>query len=345
MKILFDIGHPAHVHLFKNARQILLAQGNSVYCIARDKEITRQLLEAYKIDFLAGTTQRKGLKSIFELWPWFMKVRKYIDELAIDLVVSIGSPAGAWAAKLNGIPHLTFNDTETAPEQRLLYTPASTKIFTPSCLLIDFGAKHERYNGIHDLSYLRPEHFTPDPSVMQQLSLGEQEKFAIIRLVSWNATHDKVSGQKTSVSMFREIIELVSKKYRVFISAEDELSDEFESKRLALPPHRLHDALSFASVVISDGATMATEAAVLGRPTLYVSIARYINQLGVIKYLSKDFRLLDTMMTDDYSSQRIEQFLENLREDERKQERTRLLDTTINVAEFIAEKCVQYGKR
>ena len=341
MRILFDIGHPAHVHLFKNVRQILLKQGHNVYFVARDKEITHQLLEAYHIQYLPGSIQINGLKSVFELWPWFKKVRKYVAELGIDLVVSIGSPAGAWAARLKGIPHLAFNDTETAPEQRFLYLPASTKVYTPSCLLKDFGKKQIRYNGIHDLSYLRPEHFTPDSSVVTQLGLKEQEKYAIIRSVSWNASHDRISGQKTTAGLFREIVEMVSKKFTVFISAEGALADELKSKRLLLPPHRLHDALAFASAVISDGATMATEAAVLGIPSLYLSIPRYIDQLGVIKYLSKDFRLLDTISTAAYSPQKIEYFLNNPRKEERRQEKIRLLDTTIDVADYIAAKCIE----
>ena len=39
MKILIDIGHPAHVHLFKNLIGNLRKDGHEVIITARDKEI------------------------------------------------------------------------------------------------------------------------------------------------------------------------------------------------------------------------------------------------------------------------------------------------------------------
>ncbi len=127
MRVLFDKGHPAHVHLFKNPRKILLEHGHEVFLISRDKEIARYLLETYKIDYFPGTKQRSGLGVGIELIEWFWKVFRLIGKLQIDLVASIGSPGGAWAAKLRGIPHLAFNDTETAPRQRALYYPLPLK--------------------------------------------------------------------------------------------------------------------------------------------------------------------------------------------------------------------------
>jgi hypothetical protein len=41
MKILIDIGHPAHVHFFKNAIRELEGRGHEVKVTARDKEVAR----------------------------------------------------------------------------------------------------------------------------------------------------------------------------------------------------------------------------------------------------------------------------------------------------------------
>ncbi len=343
MRILFDIGHPAHVHLFRNAQKILIEDGHQVFSIAREKEITRQLLDLYKIDYSLGTRQRKGLKAIFELLPWFLKVNKLIRKNLINVTASIGSPASAWASRINGIPHLAFNDTETAPEQRILYAPFSDKIFTPRCLFGDFGKKQERYEGIHDLAYLRPEHFKPDPLIKKKLGVKKEEVYAILRLVSWNATHDVVSQSKTSQAISFELFQLLQDRYKVLVSAEGELPLELEKFRLNIPFHQIHDAMAFAEVIVSDGATMATEAAVLGRPSIYTSISRYINQLGCIKYLSKDYKLLDTITLEDYQTEQVIHLLDNLRMKERQAERIRLLNATIDVSQFIAEMCVKYG--
>ena len=39
MKILFDLGHPAHVHYFKNLIKLLEKNGNQVLIIARKKTL------------------------------------------------------------------------------------------------------------------------------------------------------------------------------------------------------------------------------------------------------------------------------------------------------------------
>ena len=51
MRILFDMGHPAHVHFFKNAIWELEKQGHEVKVTARDKDVTLELLEAYGIPY------------------------------------------------------------------------------------------------------------------------------------------------------------------------------------------------------------------------------------------------------------------------------------------------------
>ena len=47
MNILFDIGHPAHVHLFKNAIWKLEAKGHKVAITSREKDVTTSLLDYY----------------------------------------------------------------------------------------------------------------------------------------------------------------------------------------------------------------------------------------------------------------------------------------------------------
>ena len=45
MRVLFDMGHPAHVHLFKNIIKKLTADGHEVKITARDKEVTLAFTE------------------------------------------------------------------------------------------------------------------------------------------------------------------------------------------------------------------------------------------------------------------------------------------------------------
>lgn len=343
MNILFDIGHPGHVHLFKNARNILIKRGHEVYFFARDKEVTYKLLKAYGIDYIKGTRQKPGMGNrIVELWQWFKLVGRVIKNHRIDIVASIGSPASAWAAKLQGVPHLAFNDTETAIEQRLLYYPASKAVFTPECVLKNYGSKHIRYKGTHDLAYLRPEQFTPDPLVRNELGVSDGERYAILRFVSWNATHD--FGKKcSSVQAQLEIFKTISERMKVFISAESKLPAELEEYRIKIPPHRLHDALAYAAIVVGDGATTATEAACLGIPSIYIS--SFAKSLGYLFFFSS-YGLLSSIIDLQDGLKEIKALIENPEIEKRRENRGRLLSETIDVACFIADKCEEYaGKK
>lgn len=51
MKLLIGIGHPAHVHFFKNCIHNFQKKGHEVRIIARDKEVTVDLLKKYHLEY------------------------------------------------------------------------------------------------------------------------------------------------------------------------------------------------------------------------------------------------------------------------------------------------------
>jgi len=61
MKILLDIGHPAHVHYFKNFIKIMEDKGHQFLITSRNKEIEHHLLKQYKIAF---KSRGKGKNSL-----------------------------------------------------------------------------------------------------------------------------------------------------------------------------------------------------------------------------------------------------------------------------------------
>ena len=76
-----------------------------------------------------------------------------------------------------------------------------------------------------------------------------------------------------------ELINKLNEKFKVFISSEAVLPDTLKQYQIKLPPHLIHHALAFAEIVISEGATIASEAGVLGTPSIYVnSIERSYNE-------------------------------------------------------------------
>jgi len=51
LRIVIDIGHPAHVHLFKNFAFEMQIKGNELFFTCREKEFEIELLRHYGFNF------------------------------------------------------------------------------------------------------------------------------------------------------------------------------------------------------------------------------------------------------------------------------------------------------
>ena len=143
-------------------------------------------------------------------------------------------------------------------------------------LLEDLGKKQIRYHSYHEIGYLIPKYFIPDKSIYNFLKLREYEKFVILRFVSWNATHDVGQGGFSSEEKDK-IVEYLSSRYKLFISSEAQAPQKYEKYLIKIPPDKIHHALAFSELVVSEGATMASEAGILGTPSIYVNSLRACN--------------------------------------------------------------------
>lgn len=220
MRLLIDINHPSQVHLFKHAIWKWQDHGHKVLVVARDKDITLQLLEDYGFDYVPGTVRKSGLANL--LWELFRKTNlifKVGRKFKPDLLLSLGSPAAAWASKLLGRDHIAFTDTEHSTEQLLLYKPFSTRIYTPENFLLNLGAKQRRYQGYHELAYLHPNHFQPNPENLFNHGIDPQETFFIVRLISFEASHD-VARHGFSQQELDTLLHRLSQHGKVLVSSE-----------------------------------------------------------------------------------------------------------------------------
>ncbi len=270
MRIIIDINHPAHVHYFRNFYRIMSEKGHQLLVISRNKEIEHRLLSSYNIPFVNRGAGRTGKISKF-LYMLYADIRIWLlaKKFRPDVFLNFLHPYPSHVARLLGKASLVFSDTEHAKLHHQLTVPFATKIFTPSCYRTDLGHKHVRFNGYMELSYLHPDLFQPDQSILQLLGVSEGEKFVIFRFVSWNAAHD-FGHTGMSLANKRKAVELLSKTARVFISAEGSLPEDLEQYRINIPIHRMHHALFFASLLFGESATMASEAAVLGTPSVFI---------------------------------------------------------------------------
>ena len=269
MKILIDIGHPAHVHYCRNFIKIMQARGHEFLIIARDKEIEHSLLESYKIPFVGRGSGKKGrgARVLYYLHSIFIL---YKNSIKFNPDILMHTHFAAIVAGLIGKPHISLADTEVAKTSGLLLKIFSKAIITPSCFLANLGAKQIRVNSFLELSYLHSNYFTPDPSILQLLKVKGNEKYIILRFVFWNASHD-IGQTGLNLETKRKIVKELSKKAKVFISSESELPEDFKKYQIKIPPERIHDALAYASIFVGEGATMASECAMLGTPAIYIN--------------------------------------------------------------------------
>lgn len=271
MNILVNILHPAHYHLFKQAISTLRARGNEVIICARDKDITLELLQKESVAFHLLGVHRGGMAGRLKFaWKAVRQLRLLIKSHSIDFVIGVSDMYGGLASRFSHATAISFTDTDHATLNNWLTRLVTDWMVTPACCTSDFGAKQIRYDGYHELAYLHPDYFTPDPSVRKELGLQPGERLVLLRFVSWEATHD-AGHEGISLNYWRDLIMALSPRYRVIISSERELPAEFEKYRYHVSPARMHHVLALADLFIGEGATMASECAVLGTPAIYVN--------------------------------------------------------------------------
>jgi predicted glycosyltransferase len=271
LRILVDIGHPAHVHFFKYAIQAWQDRGHTVIITARDKDIALSLLDSYGLDYTLLGTAGTGLISIFgeflsRIWKFWWIVR----DVRPDIMVGIGGTGYSHVGWVRTIPSLVFSDTEHAKLSNSVSYPFATRICTPSCYKGDLGPKHVRYEGYHELAYLHPNRFQPRAATLLEAGIGVDEPFFLVRFVSWRAAHD-VGHAGFSEQGRRGLVQCLAELGRVVVTSESPLPPELEVHRIAVPPTRIHDLLYYSSLYVGEGGTMASEAAVLGTPAIYVN--------------------------------------------------------------------------
>jgi predicted glycosyltransferase len=288
MKIMFEVGHPAQVHLFKYIIWELEKRGHSIKIIAKEKEMTFGLLDNYgfKYEKVGKNMPSLAGKAIGLIRADF-QLLKIAKKFRPDIFISPGSPHSAHVSAILGKPHIIFCDTEHAWLNSLITLSFTDVIFTPSCYKKDLGKKQIRLSSYRQHAYLHPNRFTPDPSILNELGVSTDEKYVIIRFVSWKASHD-MGQMGFSLEEKIKLVKEIEKHAVPFITSEGKIPESLQKYKIRIPPHRIHDALYYAAMYVGEGATMASEAAMLGTPSIYVNTLRMgvtdeEEQFGLIK--------------------------------------------------------------
>lgn len=290
MNILIDIGHPGHVHLLHGVAEEMNKRGHKVFYSVRDIPVAKRLMEHYgmtpwidlggKKDSLLGKAQTVLSQD--------MQLLRFVRRNHIDLGLSSGLVL-SHVSRLTKMKSFMFDDDDDAAEPLVTKYghPLSDIVFTPDC--IHRRTKHAvYYAGTHELAYLHPNRFTPDPSVLQHAGLAEGERFFIMRFVALKGHHD-VGQAGLSLEQKRALVDLLKAHGRVIITSERAVEPEFEPYRLPVPPEEIHSLMAYSSMFVGDSQTMTSEAAILGVPALKCNT--FAGRLSVPNMLENKYSL------------------------------------------------------
>lgn len=275
MNIVISIEHPAWSHQFRYIIKQLEERGDKVTVLAVDKDGDLELLEKFNIQYIltASSTGRNTLEKGWLFLKLCCVYTYWCKKVRADVLIGRLSPMMSVAALLCRKPHILYDDDEVTILGLKLARWFSTRIITPRCFYKDLGKKQVKVPMYKELYYLDKKHFEPNAEILKRYGIDYKEKYVLVRFISWKASHDfGISGMNDGDKL--DFVKNLSKYARVYISSETPLTGELEGYRLKIPFEYIHHVIYYAQIVISDGATMASEAVVLGTHAIRLSPIR-----------------------------------------------------------------------
>jgi len=264
---------------------------------------------------------------------WLYKIARKFKP---DIFISPGSPYAAQVSKLLGRAHIAFTNTERAKLAIRLMLPFTDVVCTPSCFRRDLGPKQVRFNSYYELAYLHPNYFKPDLAVLEKLNIDRNERYILLRFSALTSHHDigvRGFGFKTRNEV-QTFIKEIENYGQVFLTSEIKLGEEFERYKVRVPTTDFHSFVYFATMYIGEGAKTASEAAVLGVPSIYVSTTRR----GYLDELEERYDLAYTFKNREDAFEKAIELLEDRNvKKEWQGKREKMLSEKIDTTKFMVE--------
>lgn len=334
-RILVDVTHPAHVHLFRHAIEELARRGHAVAVTSREKDCTTELLDAYGIDH--AVLSHCGDRPVELVSEWLardVRTVRFARSFEPDVVLNRLSPTAVHAAAMVGAGCVVFHDHEETNRLAHALAPFVDRLCTPETFETDFGSSHRRHPGVQELAYLHPRRFSPDPDRLRDHGVDPDEPYSVLRFVSMGAHHD-VGRRGLSAGAKRRLVSELSTHGPVYVSAEGPIPRGLEATPVPVPKSEIHHLLSAARLMVTDSNTMATEAALLGTPVVRsgsyadsdaFSNFRALERAGLVESIPDEARTISraiSLIEDDRAPARWER------------RRAAYLDGAIDLTEYI----------
>jgi hypothetical protein len=342
MRVLIDIGHPAHVHFFREPMRLLRAAGAELLVTSRVKEVAVDLLDALGIAHRTLSAQHAGMGALArELVVRDYRLWREVRAWRPDVMAAIGGTFIAHVGMLSRVPALVFYDTENATLQNAITYPFASRVLVPRCYRGWVPRRRtSRYAGYHELSYLRPEYFRPQRHAALAQGLAEQRPTFLVRMVSWQANHD-IGERGWTRAIAERVVERLAGAGKVVISSEAPLPESLEPYRYAGRPAAMHHLMAFCRGFFGESATMASECAVLGVPAVYAARTGrgYTDEQEARYGLVRNVRVLDRSSVDAAL-----EWLLACTPVRCADARQRLLADTIDVARYVTREIAAAGR-
>jgi len=337
MNILIDIGHPAHVHYYRNLAIQLQKKDHKVFWSVKDILIAQRLLDYYGFEYIILPPKADGfLGKLFRQMQYDWRLLKICKQKDIDIAIGT-SVSIAHVSRLSTVKSVVFDDDddEVQPLITRYVNPYADTLISPAALK---GMRKRKdtiyYPGYHELAYLHPNQFTPINKVLDEVGVKKGEKYFILRFNIFKAHHD-VGIIGLSLEQKIKIIEIIKPHGKIFITTESNIEPELMEFQLKLSPEKIHSLMSYSTLFISDSQTMTSEAAVLGVPSLRCN--SFAGRISYLEELEHKYGL-----TYAYQPSEFEKMLDKLEEllsmndlqEEWQRRRHRMLSDKIDVTAF-----------
>ncbi|MGB0652767.1 MAG: hypothetical protein ACPGQL_06155 [Thermoplasmatota archaeon] len=272
MKAALIANTPAQLHFYEAVANVLAERGHESVLLVRDYGETGALLQEKGLahrQFAAAPRSKWG--KVLALPGDVRRAARIMRQEKADVVSGFGT-YDAYASTLARLPCVVFTDSEprcntrTFAIQVKMFMPFVDEVVTPSFFRDDLGKKQRRVESIKEWAYLWPTRRNPAPRP-DFLGIPDDRPYALVRLNAFDAVHD-AGVRGFDDRRLADLVGRLQEHMAVFISPEAQPPKGLEHLVLPGPRNAIHAVLEHASLLVTDTQTMASEAALLGTPTV-----------------------------------------------------------------------------
>lgn len=313
MKVLFSINHPSQYHSLKNLAKNIVNLGGEVVFFIQERGMIGSLAanDGFQYCYSVSPKLRKyfkrprsvAIRALLSIIQQEFNILKYNLFNKVDFM--IGSDiAIAHVGFLMRRKTFIFADDDYVfikPFCHMVY-PFATHIVASKVVDVHkWSHKKIWYHGTQKGSYLHPDYFSPDATVLDRYNLRGTRYF-ILRLVNFVALHDVQHGTVTGIGdeLLKAIIDVLKEKGRIILNLEDGLRSNYAEYVTKIAPKDMHSLMYYADLLVGDSQSMHIEAALLGTPSIRSN--KWVtsrHKMSVIDYLETKYRICFSIAPSD----------------------------------------------